>query len=125
MANSSTGLYFCLDIESGLGWLAGYLDIKGATGRYRCARSSKEFLFGIQSVNLSLPRESSYAALSAVEGLSSAYFTSNIYFGTGAISADIPATCETAEVRSSIATPSHTVMTIFGIEFEIPPIQSD
>ena len=115
MANNSTGLYACINGEGVV--LAGRLDIKGATGRYKCASSSGEIYFRGTSSAFS------YAELSAVEGLATVSFQVDSFAAQPLISADIPATCEETESRSSIVSPSSKVMTVFGIEVEVPPIQ--
>ena len=115
MANNSTGFYACITNTEVVS--AGRFDIKGATGRYKCASSSGEMYFAVSS------SVSSYAELSAVGGLSTVSFRADSFADEAIISADIPATCEEAESRSSIAPPSSKVMTVFGIEVEVPPIQ--
>lgn len=116
VANNSTGFYVCI-ANTGL-VIAGVIDVKGATGRYKCASSSGEIQFAGSS-----PPVSSNAQLSAVEGLSTVSFQVESFADEALISADIPATCEETESRSSIAPPSPKVMTVFGIEVEVPPIQ--
>ena len=114
IANNSAGMYVCLGAAI---VTAGSLSIKGATGRYKCASSSGELFFAAPAV------EGTLAELPAIEGLSTASFAVDYFFGQAFISADIPATCEETESRSSIAPPSSKVMTVFGIEVEVPPIQ--
>ena len=116
--NNSTGFYLCLGSPEYQ--YAGRYGVLGATGRYKCASSSEE------SFSLVLGNGvygSSSAQFQVIEGLSDVTFQTRSFGNEAVISADIPATCEETESRSSIAPPSSKVMTVFGIEVEVPPIQ--
>lgn len=115
--NNSTGFYLCVGAEL---QYAGRYGVIGATGRYKCASNSKERFSMVLGKGVT---SSSSAQFQLIEGLSDVTFQVTSLGNDPLISADIPATCEETESRSSDTTPQPTIMTVFGVDVEVPPIQ--